>query len=87
MGFAERIRREVGVKTRAVGLIVAPAQAEEIVASGKADMVAIARAFLDEPRWGWHAADALGATVQFPPPYHQVRSAGWRQLRDAVQGA
>lgn len=87
VGFAERIRREVGVKTRAVGLIVTPQQAQEIVANGSADMVAVARAFLDDPRWAWHAADALGATAHFPEPYHHVRNAGWKQVRDTVRGS
>lgn len=84
VGFAARLRRDTGIKTRAVGLITAPHQAEQIVADGKADMVALARAFIDDPRWGWHAADALGATAHFPPPYHLARSAGWKQFRDAT---
>lgn len=84
IGFAERIRREVGIKTRAVGLITGARQAEDIVASGKSDMVALARAFMDDPRWGWHAADALGATTHFPAPYHLARSAGWKEIRDTI---
>ncbi|MEO8032135.1 MAG: NADH:flavin oxidoreductase/NADH oxidase [Gemmatimonadota bacterium] len=71
--FAERIKREAGVTTIAVGLITEPRQAEEIVHSGKADLVAIARGMLFDPRWGWHAAAALGATVDAPPQY-------WRAL-------
>ena len=54
--IAERVKREAGIATRVVGLIVTPEQAEAIVAEGKADMVAMARAMLDDPRWGWHAA-------------------------------
>ena len=75
--FAERIRRETGIVTRAVGMIVEPHQANEIVASGKADMVALARAFLDDPRWVWHAADTLGATAACPPQYQRARPATW----------
>jgi len=67
--FAERIRREAGIPTIAIGLITDPHQAEEIVASGKADMVALARGMLYDPRWGWHAAAALGGTVQPPKQY------------------
>ena len=63
MPIAERIKREAGIATRVVGLIVTPSQAEAIVADGKADMVALARGMLDDPRWGWHAAAALGAEV------------------------
>ena len=54
--IAERVKREAGIATRVVGLITTPAQAEAIVAEGKADMVALARGMLDDPRWGWHAA-------------------------------
>jgi 2,4-dienoyl-CoA reductase-like NADH-dependent reductase (Old Yellow Enzyme family) len=63
IAFAERIKREAGIATRGSGVIVEPTQAEEIVASGKADLVALARAFLDDARWGWHAGEALGASV------------------------
>ena len=53
----------------AVGLITEPQQAEEIVASGKADMVALARGILYDPHWPWHAAAALGASVDAPRQY------------------
>ena len=59
--FAERIRREAGIPTMAVGLITEPEQAEAIVAEGRADLVALARGMMDDPRWAWHAARALGA--------------------------
>src|SRR4029077_8642020 len=49
--FAERIRRETGIPTIAIGLITEAAQAEKIVADGRADMVALARGFLWDPRW------------------------------------
>ena len=52
-----------------MGLITEPQQAEEIVASGQADMVALARGILYDPRWPWHAAAQLGATVEAPPQY------------------
>ena len=67
--FAERIREATSVTTMAVGLITEAKQAEEIVASGKADMVALARAMLYDPRWGWHAAAELGGQVEAPPQY------------------
>jgi 2,4-dienoyl-CoA reductase-like NADH-dependent reductase (Old Yellow Enzyme family) len=67
--FAERIRRESGLPTIAVGLITEPEQAEEIVATEQADMVALARGILYNPRWPWHAAAALGAQVTAPPQY------------------
>jgi 2,4-dienoyl-CoA reductase-like NADH-dependent reductase (Old Yellow Enzyme family) len=67
--FAESIRQATGLTTMAVGLITEAKQAEEIIASGKADMVALARAMLYDPRWGWHAAAELGGQVEAPPQY------------------
>ncbi len=67
--FAQAIREATGITTIAVGLITQSAQAEDIVASGKADMVALARAMLYDPRWGWHAAAELGGQVEAPPQY------------------
>jgi len=67
--FAQAVREATGVTTMAVGLITEPKQAEEIVASGKADMVALARGMLYDPRWGWHAAAELGGQVDVPPQY------------------
>ena len=71
------MRAETGIVTRAVGLIVEPAQADAIVASGQADWVALARAFLDNPRWVWHAAERLGARIAYPPQYARVGRAQW----------
>lgn len=63
--FAERIRKEAGIATMAVGLIIDPAQAQAIVAEGKADLVAIAREALHDPNWTLHAAQQLGADDGF----------------------
>jgi 2,4-dienoyl-CoA reductase-like NADH-dependent reductase (Old Yellow Enzyme family) len=67
--FAARIRFETKLPTIGVGLITEPRHAEQIVASGDADVVALARAMLYDPRWPWHAAAQLGATVTAPPQY------------------
>ena len=67
--FAERIRREAGIPTRAVGLITEPTAAETIVAEGRADLVALGRAILADPRWPWRAAAILGAKFYPPPQY------------------
>lgn len=64
--FSEQIRREASIPTAAVGLITEPAQAEEIVASGAADAVFMARELLRNPRWPLHAAAALGAEIEWP---------------------
>ena len=67
--FAKAIKDATGLPTIAVGLITDARQADGIVASGTADLVALARAMLYDPRWPWHAAAALGGTVFAPPPY------------------
>jgi 2,4-dienoyl-CoA reductase-like NADH-dependent reductase (Old Yellow Enzyme family) len=76
--FAEQIRREGGIATMAVGMITHAKQAEEIVASGKADMVAIARGMLDDPRWAWHAARELGAETPYAANYQRCHPSVWK---------
>jgi 2,4-dienoyl-CoA reductase-like NADH-dependent reductase (Old Yellow Enzyme family) len=75
--FAERVKKETGIAVQTVGMIVKPDQAENIIASGQADMVCMARAFLDDPRWVWHAAEALGADAYYPPQYERARRSAW----------
>jgi 2,4-dienoyl-CoA reductase-like NADH-dependent reductase (Old Yellow Enzyme family) len=82
--LAHQIRQATGAVTRAVGLITDPQQAEQILAAGSADMIALARAFLDDPRWGWRAADVLGAKAHYPPQYSLARTEGWRRIRDQI---
>ena len=67
--LAQAVKQATGLTTMAVGLITEAKQAEEIVASGNADMVALARGMLYDPRWGWHAAAELGGQVEAPPQY------------------
>ena len=59
------------------GLIVQPEQAEGVIANGQADMVAIARASLDDPHWSWHAARALGGDVPRPLQYQRAGPKLW----------
>lgn len=80
VGLAEQLKRETGAPTIAVGLITEPEQAEAIVASGQADLVALARAMLFDPRWPWHAAAQLGATVEAPPQYWRSQPRGMNGL-------
>lgn len=75
--YAERVRREAAIPTGSVGLIASPQQAEEIVASGKADFVALARGMLFDPRWPWHAALELGAEIKYPPQYERCHPKAW----------
>lgn len=67
--FAQAIKAATGVTTMAVGLITEAQQAEDILVKDKADLIAIARSAMYDPRWAWHAAAELGATVQAPPQY------------------
>ncbi|MDH4215603.1 MAG: NADH:flavin oxidoreductase/NADH oxidase [Gallionella sp.] len=67
--FARRIKQDTGLTTIAVGLITEAKQAEAIVREGSADLVALARGMLYNPRWPWHAAAELGAQISAPPQY------------------
>lgn len=85
--FAEAIRKEVGIPTIAVGLITEPRQAEDIVAAGRADMVALARGMLYEPHWAWRAAAELGGQVRAPKQYWRAPPRGAEAIfRDAKVG-
>lgn len=67
--FARAVKRDAKVPTAAVGLITQPAQAEEIIASGAADLVLLGRALLREPAWPLAAAKSLGQPAPIPPAY------------------
>ncbi len=78
--LARQVRKASGLTTFGVGLITQAAQAEAALQNGDADLVALARAFLYNPRWGWQAAAELGGTVQAMPAY-------WRCLPKEAQAA
>jgi 2,4-dienoyl-CoA reductase-like NADH-dependent reductase (Old Yellow Enzyme family) len=82
--FAERVKRETGLPTMAVGLITEPEHANEIVAQGQADMVSLARGMLYNPRWPWHAAAQLGHDVQAPKQYWRSQP---RELKNLFSNA
>jgi 2,4-dienoyl-CoA reductase-like NADH-dependent reductase (Old Yellow Enzyme family) len=67
--FAEAIKAQVAMPVIAVGLITQPRQAEAVLAEGRADAVALARGILYDPRWPWHAAAELGATLVPAPQF------------------
>ena len=71
--FAAQIRHQAGVATAAVGMITDPAQAEQIVATGQADAVFLARGFLRDPYWPLHAARVLGTDVPWPNQYLRAK--------------
>lgn len=70
--FARRIRNDVGIPTMAVGLINKGSEAEEVLVKGDADLIALGRALLFNPRWAWQAASELGAEAYFPPQYDRA---------------
>jgi NADPH2 dehydrogenase len=78
VAIADRIKREAGIATRVVGAIVDPRQADGILADNSADQVAMARAFLDNPHWAWHAARMLGAEVAVPKQYMRAGPKMWK---------
>jgi 2,4-dienoyl-CoA reductase-like NADH-dependent reductase (Old Yellow Enzyme family) len=67
--FAERIRREAGIATGAVGMITDAVQADHIIRTGQADLVLLAREFLRQPYWTLEAAHLLGKQTSWPPQY------------------
>ena len=69
--FAAELRRRTGIATGAVGMINAPDLAEQILASGQADIVVMARAFLNDPYWPLHAAKVLKTKIAWPPQYER----------------
>jgi 2,4-dienoyl-CoA reductase-like NADH-dependent reductase (Old Yellow Enzyme family) len=71
--FAERIRREGGILTGAVGLITEPGQADAIIRNGEADVVFLARQFLRDPYWPLIAARTLGHDIPWPPQYERAK--------------
>jgi copper ion binding protein len=79
VSFAEKVRREAAIPTWAVGLITDPQQAEHIIAAGQADFVALARGMMYNPRWAWHAAEALGVQTAYSDMYARCRPVNWPQ--------
>ena len=82
--FAERVRKQAGVPTAAVGLITEPQQADDIVANGQADIVLLAREMLRDPYWPLHAAETLGEMVSWPVQYLRAAPRGSTR-RNAVK--
>lgn len=76
VGLAERIRRDAGIPTGAVGLITTPQQANDIIAAGQADCVLLARAMLRDPYWPLRAAAELGHVMDWPAQYLRAAPAG-----------
>lgn len=76
--FAEKVKKESGLAVMAVGMVTRARQAEEVVAGGRADLVAMARAMMDDPRWAWHAARELGAETAYASNYARCSPSQWK---------
>ncbi len=74
--FAERVRREAGIATGAVGMITEPVQADHVIRSGQADLVLLAREMLRDPYWPLLAARKLGQPQSWPVQYLRAAPAG-----------
>ncbi len=75
--LAEAIRKGAEIATMTVGMVLTAEQAEQIIATGASDMVGVARATLDDPRWGLHAAQALGVDPTYPKPFWRLTAKYW----------
>jgi 2,4-dienoyl-CoA reductase-like NADH-dependent reductase (Old Yellow Enzyme family) len=87
LDFAAAVKRAAGIPVRAVGLIVNARQAEDAIAGGKADLIAIGRSLLANPRWVWQAAAELGAAIELPPPYARAGQGVWPGWKLLAEGA
>jgi 2,4-dienoyl-CoA reductase-like NADH-dependent reductase (Old Yellow Enzyme family) len=87
--FAERIRRDAGILTGAVGMITEPHQADEIIRKGQADIVLLAREMLRDPYWPLRAAGELGKPISWPAQYLRAAPPGTvtRQPVDEIEPA
>ena len=80
--FADKVKEETGLPTMAVGFLWDAAACEDIIVSGKADMIALARELLDDPNWPLHAANALQADTEFQA--WPIESGWWLMKRDKL---
>lgn len=76
--FSRKIKSELTMAAMGVGMITTPLQAEEAVSSGSADLIAIARGAMDNPRWVWHAAKELGVNLNYVPNYQRCHPSVWK---------
>lgn len=79
--YASELKKRVGIHAFVTGMVLQAQQAEEIIADEHADMVEIARGFLDDPRWVWHAAEALGVDLDYLMQYWMAKPERWPGAR------
>ena len=77
--FSSKVKSEVAMAAMGVGMITTPSQAEKAISSGSADLIAIARGAMDDPRWAWHAAQELGVDLEYVPNYQRCHPNVWRR--------
>jgi NADPH2 dehydrogenase len=82
--LAEKIKKSTGITTRAVGMITTPFEAENILQEDKADLIALGRSFLYNPRWVWHAARALGVPYSFSTEFVALKEFWWPVIDKAT---
>lgn len=76
--FSNRVKQDTRMAAMAVGMITTPQQAEDALLSGEADLIALARAVMDNPRWLWHAARQLGDEINYVPGYQRCHPKVWQ---------
>ncbi len=78
--FSKKVKTETEIAAIGVGMITTPIQAEEAIENGSADLIAIARGALDDPRWAWHAAQQLGVHQEgYSPKYQRCHPDVWKR--------
>ena len=82
--LAETVKKSAGITTRAVGMITTPFEAEKILQEDKADLIALGRSFLYNPRWVWHAARALGVPYPFSTEFMSLKEFWWPVIDKAT---
>lgn len=80
VSFSAQIRTQAEITTWTVGMITKARQAEEIIVGGKADMVALGRGMMFDPRWAWHAAEELGVDTEYSRMYARCVPAQWPEV-------
>jgi 2,4-dienoyl-CoA reductase-like NADH-dependent reductase (Old Yellow Enzyme family) len=83
--FAERIRREAGMPTGAVGFITGAAQADHVIRTGQADIVLLAREFLRDPYWPLQAASEVHQQIAWPKQYLRAAASGTERRNGIIE--
>ena len=77
--FSKQVKSDTTMAAMGVGMITSPVQAEEAITSGATDLIAIARAAMDDPRWSWRAAQEFGVDIEYAPTYQRCHPSVWKR--------